>query len=113
MEASERPDAPPLVGSLAAKLGQKSGQTEWAIAFIKNLYDRADQDQIKAMFKQRIDALEGVLVLERAVSRYASEYGHGPERLDQLVETGILKTLPANPFMKGNRYLYKDGKIEY
>jgi len=43
-------------------------------------------------------------LLERAISRYRERYTRAPERLEDLVTSGLLRSLPREPF--GGRYLY-------
>src|SRR2546426_883611 len=43
-------------------------------------------------------------LLEEAISRYRKRYNRAPERLEDLVTSGLLRSLPREPF--GGRYLY-------
>lgn len=111
MEGSKRPHAPPLLGLLAARLAQRGGDTRAGIAFLKSMYKSAEKEKVKEEIKRRIEALTGVLKLEKAIETFRSQYGRKPDTLDQLVEAGILKKIPENPY-KGP-YTYKDGEIGF
>ncbi len=59
----------------------------------------------------RIEALKGVLVLEKAIETFISKFNHPPQRLDEPVETGMLTKLPKNPYKTD--FDYKDGIIGF
>jgi hypothetical protein len=113
MEASKRPYAPPLVGFLGTRLAQRSGKTSVSIAFLQSMYESTENETAKEEIARRIEALKGVLILEKGISQYSSGFGHPPESLEQLTATGILKTLPINPARQNGTYLYKNGKIDF
>lgn len=48
--------------------------------------------------EKRAVRLENLLLLERALVRYAEVTGRAPERLQQLVDASILPAIPADPF---------------
>lgn len=111
MEASKLPDAPLLLGMLGARLAQKGGQTETAIVFLKTMYETADNEDTKKQIGSRIEALTGVLVLEKGIEHFKEKFGRSPNRLEELVTAGILKELPQNPYKKP--YSYEDGQIGF
>lgn len=110
-EAARRPDAPSIAANLAARLGHRSGQTLTAIALLKAMYDRTDDEEHKAAYAKRIQAHVGAYQIEQALERYQGLYGKRPQALDELVEQGVLPELPHNPF--GERYFYdsETGKV--
>jgi len=113
MEASTVSGAQPFLGPLGARLSQRGGDTRASIAFLKAMYASTESESAREEIKRRIEALKGVLVLENGISRYASKFGSPPESLEQLVETGIMESLPHNPWRPDGRYLYEDAKIEF
>jgi hypothetical protein len=101
-------------GLLGARLSQQGGQTKASIAFLKAMRDRTENEDAKEEIDRRIIALEGVLKLEKAIARFkAAFFGHPPDRLEQLVEAGMLTQLPKNPCKKDGRYSYEKGTIEF
>lgn len=99
LEAAKTPKAPPFLAILGARLAQKGGETEAAIAVMKSmLADKKDDEPGYADMIDRLQALEGVLVLERAAAHYQQSFGHKPDSLADLVTTGILVDLPKNPY---------------
>ena len=99
LEAAKTPYAPPFLAILGARLAQKGGQTETAIAVMKSMLAEKDTEEPGyADMQDRLHALEGVLVLERAVQQYEKAFGQKPNGLDDLTSRGILADLPVNPY---------------
>ena len=111
MEASKKPGASPLLGLLGARLSQKGGQTKAGIVFLKTMYGNEENKDIKKQIKQRINALEGVLILEKAIEKFTLKFDRSPQKLDELIISDILPALPENPYKKP--YVLNDGIIEF
>lgn len=99
LEAAKTPNAPPFLAILGARLAQKGGQTETAIAVMKTMLAEKNSEEpgYVDMF-DRLHALEGVLVLERAAQQYEKTSGQKPNELVDLTNSGILADLPVNPY---------------
>ena len=113
MQTAEIPNAPPLLGLLGARLSQQGDQTKASIAFLETMLDTAGKESAKTEIKRRIEALKGVLKLERGITMYRARFGHPPDSLECLVESGILKDVPVNPCRRDGRYLYNRGKVGF
>ncbi len=114
MEASKLPYSPPIFGLLGARLSQRGGRTQTAIAFLKAMHAGEKSKLIKEEIERRIGGLEGVLILEKAIRRFKSMFfNRPPDKLDQLVEAGVLKELPKNSARKDGLFVYKDGQIDF
>jgi len=109
METSRRPDTGSLIPMLAARLSQKGGETETAIAFLKTMYPTIEAEAIRSQIDMRLEALEGVLLIEKAMATFESSFNHPPESLRELVSSGILEKLPDNPYEKP--FTLEDGVI--
>ena len=96
---------------LGARLAQKGGATQAGILFLANMYETTDDENARKSIEMRIDALKGVLVIEKAIEKFISNFNSPPQRLDELVETGILTKLPKNPYK--TYFDYKDGIIGF
>ncbi len=99
LEAAKTPHAPPFLAIIGARLAQKGGQTEAAIAVMKSMLSEKNSEEpgYADMF-DRLHALEGVLVLEKALQQYEKTFGQKPSELVDLTNRGILATLPENPY---------------
>lgn len=106
MEAVKIPGAPPIVGTLGARISRREGMTENAIYMLNMLYERAVDDLTKEILSKRIEAYLGVLILEKAVLHFRSKFGKLPDRLPHLKDSGIIQKLPVNPF--GETFYYEN-----
>jgi hypothetical protein len=93
------PNTPPFLAILGARLAQKGGETAAAIDLLKSMLaaNSATEPENPELI-DRLHALEGVLVIERAVREYEEKQGIKPASLSDLTGTGILAALPANPY---------------
>jgi hypothetical protein len=114
MDASKLQNAPPLLWTLGARLSQRGGDTLASIAFLKTIYAGTENKAQKEEMQRRIEALNGVLILEKAIAQFRSMFfDRPPDTLKQLMEAGILKELPVNPARNDGKYLYENGKIDF
>ena len=100
MDASQKPGAGPLLAMLGARLSQKGGQTETAIAFMKSMYPTIEDDGTRKQIDIRLEALSGVLIIEKAMAGFEARFNRPPQDIDELVSTGILEKIPDNPYKK-------------
>ncbi|MCP4745895.1 MAG: hypothetical protein GY874_07085 [Desulfobacteraceae bacterium] len=112
-EASKLPNAPVIVASLAARLMQRSGGTLTAIAFLKMMIERAEDNATKGMLTTRLKAHLGVYQLERARDAYNEKMKHLPESLEDLVEKGFIEQIPENTMFDKFYYESKTGAINF
>jgi hypothetical protein len=99
LEAAKIPHAPSFLSILGARLAQKGGETETAIALMKSmLVDKSESDPSYDDIVDRLHALEGVLVIEQAMQKYEKKYGRKLSSLEELTSASILPVLPANPY---------------
>ncbi len=99
LEAARTPNAPPFLAILGARLAQKGGETQTAIALMKSmLIGKNETEPGYADIVDRLEALEGVLILEQAVALYQKKTGKIPETPDELVSSRTLGAIPANPY---------------
>jgi len=111
LKGAKIPGSPFILATLGARLASKAGQTEAAIAFLKDMYEKTEGKLAKNMIKMRLEALRGVLILEEAIKKYEIIFGHSPIKLTELVEKGIIKEIPPNPY--GTPYYLKEGKVRF
>lgn len=111
LKAYERPGAIPYLPNLAARLYQREGRTQAALAFLVNFWENERDEKLKKSYEIRIDALRKILSLEKAVVMYKEKNGKQPEKLEELVKTGLIKEVPKDPY-GGTFYIRGDGVIE-
>lgn len=110
MDASQRPGASPLVGLLAARMASEGGATEIAVVFLQQLERQTEDEATRASIRTRIGALQGLAVLERAVSEYRARFGTFPATPQDLLARGVLPYLPDDPY-GGTYYIAPGGKV--
>ncbi len=99
LEAAKTPNAPSYLTILGARLAQKGGETATAIVIMNSiLANKNPEEPGYSHMADRLHALEGVLVIEQAVKRFAESRGRKPLSLHELTDSELLKTLPANPY---------------
>lgn len=108
--ASKRPGAWDFLPRLASRLYKKAGRTEAAIIFLVNFWKNEKDPRIKREHATRIEALKGVLDLEKAVEQYRKRTGKNPVSINALLQQGVITGLPRDPY-GGVFYLEKDGSI--
>ena len=111
MAASKRPDASPMLASLATRLAYKGKKTENAIIFLQEILSRTDDENTKKMYEMRLNALKAILFLERAAAVYQDRFKTRLEKLDALIAKGIIQDIPKDPY-GGEFYIDKDGSIK-
>ena len=111
LEAAKRPGSPDFLPTLAARLYHQAQNTGIAIAFLKSFYQTEKSEQIKKLYAVRIDALEKIMTLEKAVAEYRKKMKRLPPNLSALVQAGIIKEVPLDPY-GGTFYIDKDGSIK-
>lgn len=99
LEAAHTPYAPPFLAILGARLAQKGGETQTAIALMKSmLIGKNETEPGYNDIADRLEALEGVLILEQAVARYHNTTGKIPGTPEELVSSRTIGALPGNPY---------------
>jgi len=111
MESSKRPGAAPLVASLATRLAVKGKQTENAVIFLEEMLRNEEDEGIKKNYRIRLEALHGILALEKAVELYAAKMGKPPASLQDLVAERVIAKIPVDPYA-GTFYLDVDGSVK-
>lgn len=106
--ASRLPGAPESLVRLAAKLFVSAKSPQQAVELLAKVYEEASDENVRKMLEIRLKESiveRDLQILEQAISRYQANHSRRPERLENLVEPGMLRELPMEPF--GGRYLYE------
>lgn len=99
IKAGDRNHAPDFLPILGARLAQKGGQVEGAILLLKSmLLNKDTREPDYQPLADRLQALQGVLVLTKAAEQYKKDHGHIPSSVSHLVTSGLLSELPENPY---------------
>lgn len=107
-KAARLPGAPEGIARLAAKLFVSARSPQQAVELLAKVYEETSDENVRKMLEVRLkESLveRDIQILEQAISRYQAKYMRRPERLENLVEPGLLQELPREPF--GGHYLYE------
>ena len=111
METSEIPGAPVELATLASRLAAEAGQIDIAITFLTAVREKTEDEEAKERIAIRIQALQGLKVLENAIKRFQSQFARMPHDLQELVTDSILPALPENPYHRP--YTFNEGKVNF
>lgn len=106
--ASRLPGAPESLVRLAAKLFVSAKSPQQAVELLAKVYEETSDENVRKMLEIRLKESiveRDLQILEQAISRFQANHSRRPERLENLVESGLLRELPMEPF--GGRYLYE------
>ncbi len=111
--AASLPGAPSFLPALASVVSAQAGSPEVGLRLLDaQLTQRTDPKVRAALKKERkLLLLEyQILSIEKALRRYQKQYGKPADNLDLLVQTGILRAIPTDPF--GGHYTrYATNKV--
>jgi tetratricopeptide (TPR) repeat protein len=99
-----------LFNSLAGRYMHEAGQTELALAYLTSREQKELNPILKRSYQIRIQAFSEVRRIENARDCYRQQYGALPPSVESLVQTGLLKPSPVDPY-NGRFYIEADGKI--
>lgn len=87
--------------AMAAKFYEKGEDPDFAIKIIQAIRDGTRSQALKDHLQIRIVRLEMLKFLRSASQKYEERYKHPPSNLDELVSSGIIVSLPVDPFGVG------------
>ena len=96
--------------TLIARLYYQADETEVAIDFLEEMIRNSKSAKMRKWMSVRLQAFRIVLFLENAIDQYQERYSSQPPSLEALVENGMLKAIPADPY-GGKFYLDEKGKV--
>jgi hypothetical protein len=100
----------PLLTNLAARYYFESDKSKIGIDFLEMMEKGAKDEQVRKLYRLRRSALQAALSIQVAVSQFRDQNGRLPGQLEELLEKGILKQLPEDPY-GGHFYLDTAGIV--
>ena len=107
-KAARLPGAPEGIARLAAKLFVSAKSPQQAVELLAKVYEETSDENIRKTLEIRLkESLveRDIQILEQAISLYQASHSRPPEQLENIVEQGLLRELPKEPF--GGHYLYE------
>ncbi len=96
--------------NLAGRYMQESGQTDLAVAYLTGMARTATNQAVRKSYQERLTAFKELQKIEQASVRFSQERGILPASIEQLLQTGYLKTMPVDPY-GGRFYIEPTGKV--
>jgi hypothetical protein len=110
-EAAKRKPDIAFYATFAARSFHEGAETEMAVQILKEMLLQANSPVVAEPIKNRMLAFETVLFLGGALKRYQEKLKKEAASLEDLVNDGILKAIPPDPY-GGNFYLDEDRVIQ-
>jgi len=111
--ASKKPGAPQWLSYLAVNLYSTGGDINSAMEILTRLYELTTDKKMKMAIKEKMKAAimeRDIQELEKGIKKFKERFGKMPQKLSDLVEYGIIKSIPLDPF--GGHYLDKENRIQ-
>jgi tetratricopeptide (TPR) repeat protein len=99
-----------LYTQLAARYFYEADQTDLGLTFLTTMIENTRDLQVRKLYTLRRQALLAVREIEAVVADFSTRFGRLPNPLHELVTTGMLEELPADPY-GGTFYLDESGKV--
>ncbi|PLX91343.1 MAG: hypothetical protein C0621_11105 [Desulfuromonas sp.] len=99
-----------LLTNLTARYFYEANHDQMGIAFLKQREENTKDQGMKSLYRLRRESLEAAQALQRSLERFVEKFGHQPEKIDRLVEEGMISHLPDDPY-GGEFYLDSHGKV--
>lgn len=99
--------APPLARRLYAHAAYKMSDYQTSWNHWLEIYKQAETERIKKIASNhlyRVKATRDIQRIEKALENFNSHYGHYPQSLEKLVQTGYLDSVPKD--LDGESYVY-------
>lgn len=111
-KASAFPDAPQFLKSNQPAFYYKANRPDLGLAYLEGLaHSVKDPEQLK-WIEIKLKWFENIVELQGKVEAFKRLYGYPPLDLEKLIEAGLLKEIPADPFGVGY-YIDKDsGRVK-
>ena len=100
----------PLMTNLTARYFHEAGQIEMGLRFITFMQRRTNDKSMIELYELRKQALLSALAVQNAAKEYSRRFGAPPGRLSDLVASGLLPSIPKDPY-GGEFYLDDKGAV--
>ncbi len=100
-EAAEklpRDDERLIMQNFAARWIDRAHDVDLAIRIVEAMAKQARRKDFRAYLEQRVARLQSLKELRAAAGRYSERVGHPPVELQDLVDSGLIPSIPSDPF---------------
>ena len=111
-QAAHKPGAPTTFLGILVSTVTRAGIYERGIWALQGLMRTTHNTKVLQVYKKRIGRLQNLITLRQAIERYVRQQGRYPVDLDQLVQAGVLATLPEDPMAKKYVWNTREHRLE-
>lgn len=108
--AATKPGCPDYLKNLAARLSLYGNQTAVGVIFLQDLLKEANSGDTRAYLSKRLEAMEAILTLEKAVLAYYKKLNAKPASIEDLVNEGLISEIPIDPY-GGSWFIMDNGRV--
>ncbi|MFH1768620.1 MAG: hypothetical protein ABH858_05635 [Candidatus Omnitrophota bacterium] len=108
-KASRLPQSPKFLSSVQPMLYYRAGEASLGIIYLESLAATTENSKQAEWINKKLEWLKDIVFLEEKLVEFKAEYGRLPDDLDELVETGVIGSIPDDNFGRGY-YFDKDSK---
>jgi len=110
MEAARLPGSPTYLTGLATRLSAYQNQYKPAIVFLNETLKKTRNPTLAKQIEIRLETLITLDKLEKAVQEFKVKFGFLPLKIAELVDKGLIKTIPQEPY-GGEFIILKNGRV--
>jgi len=94
-------DAPKFLKSIQPIYYYRAGEPELGVMYLEGLLQSVKDPGQLEWINGKLKWLKDIVYLEDKIKQFKVLYGHCPQTLDKLIEIGLLKDIPQDPFGGG------------
>jgi len=103
--------SPFYLPNLASRLAYYGSRSKTALLFLEQMLSENKQIKVSSELEKRFEALRGAAELEEAALQYYQQYGKAATGIDDLLASGLVKSLPPEPY-GGTWRLHSNGRVD-
>jgi tetratricopeptide (TPR) repeat protein len=110
LEGSKKPTAQMWMKVMAAKISAEGESFETSAFLWRDIYESTADPSVKKnalLHMQLVKAKEDCKQLDALANAYAKRFGRRPARMSEMVQSGLLRGIPADPL--GYAYVFGEG----
>lgn len=111
IKASKLPGSPSYLPYLATRLSVYSANHKTAAAFLEQMIRTTRNETIVKQLKMRLETINHLILLEKAMMDYKGRFGLFPKHLEDLVKAGFITAIPKDPH--GGKYIIMENNRIY
>lgn len=108
--AAAKPGCPDYLKNLAARLSLYGNQTALGVVFLQDLLQDTNSGDTRAYLSIRLEAMQAILTLEKAVLAYYKKLNAKPASIEDLVKEGLISEIPKDPY-GGTWFIMNNGRV--